>query len=71
MELLGKILKFAELGAWAITTFIAGLFALQVLNTFYGIGGTVNTQEALARLYITLLFFTLPISIKGARKAIS
>ncbi|MFQ3196698.1 MAG: hypothetical protein ACI8R9_001931 [Paraglaciecola sp.] len=70
MRNLNYILKYVELSAWAITFFIVGLFVFQILYVFYGIDGVINAEQALVRLYIALIFFVMPLAVKGARHSI-
>jgi hypothetical protein len=69
MNKIREILKYLELTSWAIAFFIVIMSCFQILNTVFVIGGTVNSEQVLVRIYLSLLFLVLPLVVKGARHA--
>ena len=71
MTSLKKYLAWVEFGCWLISFSIIALFAFQIINTLFLANGSLNENDLLVRLYISIFFLTLPLGLKGARHSLN
>lgn len=69
MDKFKKVLQVIEIACWVVAFVNAIKWSNQILYTLFIANGTVNEQDALVRIYISVLCVIPALAIKGARAA--
>jgi hypothetical protein len=69
MDKFKKVLQVIEIACWVVAFLNAIKWSKQILYTLFIANGTVNEQDALVRIYISVLSVIPALVIKGARSA--